>query len=60
MDRQDFDFLNDADLDSVTGATSWLRALDNMKRWNAQITVAGGGYAPDADRSNNFKGGLFN
>ena len=49
------DALNDADLDNVTGATGYLRALENMKRWNDQITVAAGGHVPGADMSNKFK-----
>ena len=42
MTNQIFE-LTDADLDSVTGATSLAEAMANMMRWNAAITMAGQG-----------------
>lgn len=33
--------LDDAALDTVTGATSYQEAFANMARWNAAITAAG-------------------
>jgi hypothetical protein len=42
MTSQNFE-LSDADLDSVTGATSYVEAFANMAKWNAAITAAGQG-----------------